>query len=167
MHSDLDQSQRDQTMHEFRSERIDILVATDIVARGIDIDDISLIVNFEVPRDVEDYVHRIGRTARAGDSGTAITLVSPQEQHRFLRIEKFLHKDIDKIPVPAELGSAPEYRPQKERKSKKSSRSQQKKRSNNVSHRKRTSVSKNVSTIKKRTPRRKSKSRSEKDQTDR
>ena len=102
MHSDLDQSQRDQTMHEFRSERIDILVATDIVARGIDIDDISLIVNFEVPRDVEDYVHRIGRTARAGDSGTAITLVSPQEQHRFLRIEKFLHKDIDKIPVPAE-----------------------------------------------------------------
>lgn len=167
MHSDLDQSQRDQTMHEFRSERIDILVATDIVARGIDIDDISLIVNFEVPRDVEDYVHRIGRTARAGDSGTAITLVSPQEQHRFLRIEKFLHKDIDKIPVPAELGSAPEYRPQKERKSKKSSRSQQKKRSNNVSHRKRTSVSKNVSTIKKRTPRRKSKSRSEKDQTSR
>jgi len=92
MHSDLDQSQRDQTMHEFRSERIDILVATDIVARGIDIDDISLIVNFEVPRDVEDYVHRIGRTARAGDSGTAITLVSPQEQHRFCESRNFFTK---------------------------------------------------------------------------
>ena len=176
MHSDLDQSQRDQTMREFRSERIDILVATDIVARGIDIDDISLIINFDVPRDVEDYIHRIGRTARAGDSGTAITLVSPQEQYRFLRIERFLQKDIYKIPVPAELGTAPEYRPQKEQKSQKLSRSKRKKRSNNVSHRERTFVSKkenrrikenNVSATKKRTPHRKSKSRSEKDQTGR
>jgi len=129
-----------------------------------------------VPRDVEDYVHRIGRTARAGDSGTAITLVSPQEQYRFLRIEKFLQKDIYKIPVPVEVGAAPEYRPQKERKSKTLPRSKRKKQSNKVSHRKRTSVLKkedkrikenNVSATKKRTPHHKSKSRSEKDQTGR
>ena len=113
MHSDLDQQQRDHVMHEFRNERVDILVATDIVARGIDIDDISLVINFDVPYDVEDYVHRIGRTARAGDSGMAITFVSPDEQFRFSRIEQFLEKEIYKIPVPAELGETPEYNPEK------------------------------------------------------
>lgn len=115
MHSDLDQSQRDHVMHEFRNERVDILVATDIVARGIDIDDISLIINFDVPYEVEDYVHRIGRTARAGDSGMAITFVSPEEQYRFSQIEKFLQKTVYKIPVPSELGESPEYNPVKQR----------------------------------------------------
>lgn len=115
MHSDLEQAQRDHVMHEFRNERVDILVATDIVARGIDIDDITLVINFDVPYDVEDYVHRIGRTARAGDTGMAITLVSPPEQYRFAQIEKFLQKEIYKIPVPAELGDAPEYNPEKMR----------------------------------------------------
>ena len=114
MHSDLDQAQRDNIMHEFRNERVDILVATDIVARGIDIDDITLVINFEVPYDVEDYVHRIGRTARAGDSGMAITFVAPDEQYRFLQIEKFLEKEVYKNPIPAELGEAPEYNPTKE-----------------------------------------------------
>lgn len=117
MHSDLDQAQRDHIMHEFRNERVNTLVATDIVARGIDIDDISLVINYDVPYEVEDYVHRIGRTARAGDSGMAITLVSPKEQFRFHQIESFLQKDIYKIPLPSEIGTAPEYNPAKERKS--------------------------------------------------
>lgn len=111
MHSDLDQTQRNHVMHEFKNERVNILVATDIVARGIDIDDISLVINFDVPYDAEDYVHRIGRTARAGDSGMAITFVSPEEQYRFSKIEEFLGKMIYRIPVPAELGEAPEYNP--------------------------------------------------------
>jgi superfamily II DNA/RNA helicase len=114
MHSDLDQAQREHIMHEFRNERVDILVATDIVARGIDIDDITLVINYDVPYDAEDYVHRIGRTARAGDSGMAITFVSPSEQYRFSMIEKFLGKTIYKIPVPAELGEAPAYNPTRE-----------------------------------------------------
>lgn len=121
MHSDLDQSQRDFVMHEFRNERVDILVATDIVARGIDIDDISLVINFDVPYDSEDYVHRIGRTARAGDTGMAITFVSPAEQYRFEQIEKFLDKVIYKIPVPAALGEAPIYDPAHYRKELRSS----------------------------------------------
>ncbi len=113
MHSDLDQAQREHVMREFKNERIDILVATDIVARGIDIDDITLVINFDVPYDVEDYVHRIGRTARAGDSGMAITFVAPEEQYRFDQIEEFLQKKIYRIPVPAEFGDVPEYSPKK------------------------------------------------------
>ncbi len=116
MHSDLEQSQRDFVLREFRNERIDILVATDIVARGIDIEDITLVINYDVPHDVEDYVHRIGRTARAGESGTAITFVTPDEQYLFKRIEDFLDKEIYKISIPAELGEAPTYEPEKNRK---------------------------------------------------
>ncbi|KAA6339592.1 ATP-dependent RNA helicase CshA [termite gut metagenome] len=112
MHSDLEQSQREFIMHEFKSGRINILVATNIVARGIDIDDIRSVINFDVPRDGEDYVHRTGRTARANNDGVAITLVSEREQAAFKTIENFLHKDIYKIPVPAELGKAPQYNPQ-------------------------------------------------------
>jgi len=114
MHSDLDQAQRDSIMHEFRNERVDILVATDIVARGIDIDDITLVINFEVPYDVEDYVHRIGRTARAGDTGMAITFVAPDEQYRLQQIERFLEKEIYRIPLPEGMGEAPEYNPTRE-----------------------------------------------------
>lgn len=98
MHSDLEQSQREEIMHEFRNRRIDILVATDIVARGIDIDDIRLVINYDVPHDSEDYVHRIGRTARANNDGCAITFVSEAEQTRFKQIETFLGKDIYKLP---------------------------------------------------------------------
>ena len=96
MHSDLDQKERDFIMHEFRNERINVLVATDIVARGIDINDIRLVINYDVPHDPEDYVHRIGRTARAGRDGEAITLVSPADFERFKTIEDFLETDIEK-----------------------------------------------------------------------
>ena len=116
MHSDLDQSQREEIMHEFRNSRINILIATDIVARGIDIDDIRLVINYDVPHDSEDYVHRIGRTARANNDGCAITFVSETEQTRFKQIENFLGKDIYKIPVPDELGEAPLYAPRVARK---------------------------------------------------
>ena len=111
MHSDLEQAQRDQIMREFKSGRISILVATDIVSRGIDIDDIRLVINYDVPHDCEDYVHRIGRTARANNDGCAITFVSEKEQTRFKAIEDFLDKTIYKIPVPEELGEAPEHTP--------------------------------------------------------
>lgn len=122
MHSDLDQSQREEIMHEFKNGRINILIATDIVARGIDIDDIRLVINYDVPHDSEDYVHRIGRTARANNDGCAITFVSEAEQTKFKSIENFLRKDIYKLPVPEELGETPEYAPkEKAKKSKRSS----------------------------------------------
>ena len=113
MHSDLDQAQRDAVMREFKSGRIDILVATDIVSRGIDIDDIRLVINYDVPRDCEDYVHRIGRTARAGAEGCAITFVSVDDQSRFAAIEEFIEREVFKLPIPEELGEAPAYDPKK------------------------------------------------------
>lgn len=111
MHSDLDQSERDDVMYKFKSQSIDILVATDIVARGIDIDDIQLVVNFDVPHDAEDYVHRIGRTARANNDGEAITLINEKDQIKFAAIERFLGTEIFKISLPAELGTTPIYNP--------------------------------------------------------
>jgi superfamily II DNA/RNA helicase len=113
MHSDLSQAERDDMMFRFKSGSIDVLVATDIVARGIDIDDIQMVINYDVPRDVEDYVHRIGRTARAERDGIAITLVSDDEIYLFKRIEKFLGREIEKNVVPAELGDAPDYKSDK------------------------------------------------------
>ena len=111
MHSDLEQEQREAVMLDFKNGKINILVATDIVARGIDIDDIVLVINYDVPHDPEDYIHRIGRTARANADGVAITFVSEAEQGKFHRIEEFIEKDIYKIPVPPELGEAPAYAP--------------------------------------------------------
>ncbi|MDD4490110.1 MAG: DEAD/DEAH box helicase, partial [Paludibacter sp.] len=111
MHSDLDQSQRDHIMHEFKNNRVSILVATDIVSRGIDIDDITMVINYDVPHDAEDYVHRIGRTARASAKGKSITFVSEEEQYKFKRIEDFLEKEITRLAVPAALGEAPAYNP--------------------------------------------------------
>lgn len=111
IHSDLEQKQRDEVMLKFRANHIDILVATDILARGIDIDDITMVVNYDVPHEAEDYVHRIGRTARAGAGGEAVTLVSPREQQKFGSIEKFLGYEVRKEEVPAELGETPEYHP--------------------------------------------------------
>lgn len=113
MHSDLDQAQRDVVMREFKSGRIDILVATDIVSRGIDIDDIRLVINYDAPRDCEDYVHRIGRTARAGAEGCAITFVAVDDQSRFAAIEEFIGREVYKLPLPEGLGEAPEYNPKK------------------------------------------------------
>jgi superfamily II DNA/RNA helicase len=112
IHSDLEQSQREDVLNGFTSGRIPILVATDILSRGIDIDTIDLVINYDVPRDAEDYVHRIGRTARAEADGMAITLVSQTEQNRFAVIEKLIDKLVDKPAVPEELGKTPEYQPQ-------------------------------------------------------
>lgn len=118
MHSDLMQSQRDEVMYAFKTGQVDVLVATDIVARGIDIDDISMVINFDVPHDSEDYVHRIGRTARADHDGIAITLIRGKEVGKFMQIEKFLGHEVDKIPLPKGLGKAPEYKVIEERKRK-------------------------------------------------
>lgn len=111
MHSDLDQVQRDDIMYKFKNGYINILVATDIVARGIDIDDIRLVINFDVPHDCEDYVHRIGRTARANHDGCAITFVNEKEQEKFHAIEKFVGTEIYKLAVSEELGAVPAYEP--------------------------------------------------------
>jgi superfamily II DNA/RNA helicase len=115
MHSDLEQSQRDSTMYDFKNGKVNILIATDIVSRGIDIEDISVVINYDVPHDAEDYVHRIGRTARASADGLAITLVSEDEQDSFHRIEQFLGKDIYKVPLPEEVGEGPNFDPTKSR----------------------------------------------------
>lgn len=110
MHSDLSQAERDEIMFRFKSGEIDVLVATDIVSRGIDIDDIVMVVNYDVPHDVEDYVHRIGRTARADRDGAAVTLVEEDEIYLLKKIEEFIGKEIPKIPIPNELGEGPEYK---------------------------------------------------------
>ena len=126
MHSDLDQAQRDEVMFQFKSGQIDVLVATDILSRGIDIDDIAMVINYDVPHDAEDYVHRIGRTARADRDGAAITLVSKDDIYYFQQIEKFLEKEVEKVELPEELGEAPDYtadgKPQRKRSSAKSIR---------------------------------------------
>lgn len=112
MHSDLSQAERDDIMLRFRNAHINVLVATDIVSRGIDIDDIDLVINYDVPHDPEDYVHRIGRTARAGAEGCALTFVSVDEQTQFSHIEKFLEKEVYKVPMDTErFGQVPEYSP--------------------------------------------------------
>jgi ATP-dependent RNA helicase RhlE len=97
-------------MH-FKSGRLQVLVATDILSRGIDIDNINLVLNYDVPHDGEDYVHRIGRTARAAAEGTAITFISVKEQRKFAVIERLLGKPVPKVMVPEEFGESPEYNP--------------------------------------------------------
>ncbi len=109
MHSDLEQAERDEILYKFKSGQIDVLVATDIVARGIDIDDIAMVINFDVPHDPEDYVHRIGRTARAQRDGIAITFVAEDEIYSFKQIEKFLGREVEKVALPDGLGEAPDY----------------------------------------------------------
>lgn len=103
MHSDLEQKQRDEVMLDFKARRVDVLVATDIVARGIDIDDITLVINYDAPRDAEDYVHRIGRTARAGRDGQAITLVGERDRMALASIEKLLEEKIPRAVLPEGL----------------------------------------------------------------
>lgn len=109
MHSDLEQAERDEILYKFKTGQIDVLVATDIVARGIDIDDIAMVINFDVPHDPEDYVHRIGRTARAQRDGVAITFVAEDEISSFKQIEKFLGREVEKNQLPEGLGEAPDY----------------------------------------------------------
>ena len=110
MHSDLTQQERDDVMYRFKAGQVDVLVATDIVARGIDIDDIRIVINFDVPHDAEDYVHRIGRTARADRDGQAITFVNDRDVQRFQQIERFLGKEVEKLPLPEGCGEGPEYK---------------------------------------------------------
>ena len=114
IHSDHDQETRKTVLNKFRSKRVNILVATDIVSRGIDIEDIELVINFDVPGDAEDYIHRIGRTARANTTGAAFTLINEEEQYKFQAIERFLGETVKKAKLPSALRPVPEY---KERKS--------------------------------------------------
>jgi ATP-dependent RNA helicase RhlE len=115
IHSDLEQKEREEIMLQFRNRKLNVLVATDLLSRGIDIDNIELIINYDVPREGEDYIHRIGRTARAESEGVAITLISEEEQHKFARIEKLLGHVVTKALVPDELGEAPAYDPSRYR----------------------------------------------------
>jgi len=116
IHSDLEQSEREQVLLDFRNRKSQVLVATDIVSRGIDITGIDLVVNFDVPGDAEDYVHRVGRTARAQSSGVAITFINEQDQEKFKKIEELIEFELVKIPTPKDIGDSPIYSP-KDRKS--------------------------------------------------
>lgn len=111
IHSDLEQAQREEVLSSFANGRLPVLVATDILSRGIDIDTIDLVINYDVPHDGEDYVHRIGRTARAEADGAAFTLISDKEHNRFAAIEALLGKEVTKEPVPEQFGPAPAYQP--------------------------------------------------------
>ena len=115
MHSDLEQAQREEVMLAFKNNKVKILVATDIVARGIDIEDIGMVINYDVPRDPEDYIHRIGRTARAAATGAAVTFVNEEEQGAFHRIEKFIEREVRKAELPEEVGEGPKYAPDEKR----------------------------------------------------
>ena len=109
MHSGLEQEQREETIRDFKSKKIRILVATDILSRGIDIKGIELVINYEVPHDAEDYVHRIGRTARADSTGEAITFINPKQVRDFMDIEKLIEKEVPKLNLPQGFEAAPEY----------------------------------------------------------
>ncbi len=111
MHSDLEQADRDAALLDFKSGKATVLIATDIVSRGIDIDDIETVINYDVPHDVEDYIHRIGRTARANRTGRGVTFISEEDQEKFGKVEQFLEKTIDKLPLPESLGEGPAYEP--------------------------------------------------------
>lgn len=115
-HSDLEQPEREDLMRRFRNREVQVLIGTDILSRGIDVDGISLVVNYDVPPDPEDYIHRIGRTARAESTGTAITFINPKDQRRFQEIESLIGKEIPKLALPASLGDGPSYEPQSARK---------------------------------------------------
>lgn len=106
-HSDLGQKEREAILSEFKNKRVPVLIGTDVLSRGIDVEGITLVINFDVPHDPEDYIHRIGRTARAATTGTAITLVNDKDKRKFANIEKLIGKPIDRMPLPEHLGAAP------------------------------------------------------------
>jgi len=113
IHSDLEQNERESILREFKNKQLSILIGTDVLSRGIDVDGINLVINFDVPPDPEDYIHRIGRTARAATTGTAITLINGNDQRKFFRIESMIGKEIEKVKLPDELGAGPAYEPEK------------------------------------------------------
>lgn len=134
MHSDLAQAERDEMMFKFKSGQIDVLVATDILARGIDIDDIAMVINYDVPHDAEDYVHRIGRTARADRKGSAITFVNEDDIYYFQQIEKFLEKEVEKAELPEGLGEGLDYVSRNKERRKTSAKSRRRKDRDQQSH---------------------------------
>ncbi len=109
--SDLEQRDREDVLGRFKAKQVRVLVATDVLSRGIDIKDISLIINYNVPADAEDYVHRVGRTARASSTGVALTLVNTEDMFRLKRIEELIDSEIHKLPVPEEFGKSPVWNP--------------------------------------------------------
>jgi ATP-dependent RNA helicase RhlE len=111
IHSDLEQNEREEVLREFRSKALRILVATDILSRGIDIEDIGLVINYDVPGDPADYIHRIGRTARAASKGVAITYINEYDQQKFGQIEALIGSEIKKMPLPESIGTGPVYAP--------------------------------------------------------
>jgi len=112
IHSDLDQPEREEVLRNFRSKKLQILVATDILSRGIDIEDIGLVINYDVPGDAEDYIHRIGRTARAAATGVALTFINEYDQQKFFQIETMLGTEVKKLPLPSTIGAGPVYSPE-------------------------------------------------------
>lgn len=112
IHSDLEQMEREEVLRDFRSKNLRILVATDILSRGIDIEDIGLVINYDVPGDAEDYIHRIGRTARAASTGVALTFINEYDQQKFLQIETLIGSEVKKLPLPVNIGSGPVYAPE-------------------------------------------------------
>ncbi|MFD1002406.1 DEAD/DEAH box helicase [Ohtaekwangia kribbensis] len=115
-HSDLEQQEREEILRAFKNKQINMLIGTDVLSRGIDVEGISLVINWDVPPDPEDYVHRIGRTARAETTGTAVTLINEKDQRKFLSIENLIGDVIPKTPLPAELGESPVYNPEVKKK---------------------------------------------------
>ena len=115
MHSDLDQNVREEVMLKFKAGHVNVVVATDIISRGIDIDNIETVINYDVPHEPEDYVHRIGRTARADKEGSAITFISEREMGKFKAIERLLGKEVEKEEIPSDLGDSPDYSKSKRR----------------------------------------------------
>ena len=113
IHSDLEQSEREDILLRYRNRQFPVLIATDILSRGIDIEDIDLVINYDVPQDAEDYVHRIGRTARASSKGVAFTLINEDDQYKFGQIEKLIESEVRKLPLPSHLGEGPAYEPRK------------------------------------------------------
>lgn len=115
-HSDLEQAEREEIMREFKAKRLRVLIGTDILSRGIDVDGISLVINYDAPPDPEDYIHRIGRTARAERAGVAITFVNQRDQMKFSKIEDLMGYEVTKMPIPVEFGAGPEYNPEANKK---------------------------------------------------
>jgi superfamily II DNA/RNA helicase len=115
-HSDLEQEERESILREFKSRQLGILIGTDILSRGIDVEGIGLVVNYDAPHDPEDYIHRIGRTARAATTGTAVTFINEKDQQKFSRIERLIGKEVTKVPLPGGMGEGPQYQPELKKK---------------------------------------------------
>lgn len=135
MHSDLEQKQREDVMLDFKSGKINVIVATDIISRGIDVDNIETVINYDVPKEAEEYVHRVGRTARADREGEALTFINEKEVGKFMAIESLLGKEVPKIPLPEGFSEGPQYKkPEKKKRSRR--------RNNHFNRSKRTSQNK-------------------------